>query len=349
MTPSRLRAILPFVLLAAVSCGDDPAPSQPTTDADLAVDASPDVAEDPAVDAPEDTALDVAVDVPEDTAEPDATSGPDVPQTPDYRDAELSTETEGTATVLTYNVAGLPQGISSSNPVEYIPLISPLLDSYDLVLAQEDFWYHHELLSQTHHPYISYPSREMPTYIDIGDGLNRFSVFPFGAFERVAWGMCFGSVDCASDCLATKGFSVATTLLADGAEVDVYNLHAEAGGCDGDEIAREFGILRLLDFVQVRSAGRAIIMGGDFNLHVDSDAVDSALYQRLVDGLALRDTCRELGCGDGRIDRLLVRSSDSLTLTPLTWAVPPEFVAPDGTPLSDHEPVMIEVRWSVTR
>lgn len=319
--------------------------SPPEEDADARDDASDADAD---LDVVETDALDdAAEDVPPDVT-PDV--GPDVPQTPDYRDgAELSTATEGVASVLTYNVAGLPQGLSSSNPVEYIPLISPLLDAYDLALVQEDFWYHHELLQQTHHPYVSWPSRETPTYTDIGDGLNRFSVFPFGDHVRVPWGMCNGTVDCASDCLATKGFSVATTLLAEGAEVDVYNLHAEAGGCEGDVVAREFGILKLIDFAQAHSAGRAIVMGGDFNLHVESDPIDRDLYQRLIDGLELRDTCRELGCGDGRIDRILVRSSETLTLTPTTWSVPPEFVAPDGTPLSDHEPVLVEVQWQVTR
>jgi hypothetical protein len=44
-------------------------------------------------------------------------------------------EDSGTFEALTYNVAGLPQGLSSSNPAEFTPQISPLLNSYDLVLV----------------------------------------------------------------------------------------------------------------------------------------------------------------------------------------------------------------------
>lgn len=45
----------------------------------------------------------------------------------------------GTFTTLTYNVAGLPEGLSGSNPSVNTPLISPLLNAYDLVLVQEDW------------------------------------------------------------------------------------------------------------------------------------------------------------------------------------------------------------------
>ena len=42
-------------------------------------------------------------------------------------------------TTLSYNVAGLPQEISKAQPREHIPLISPLLNDFDVVLTQEDF------------------------------------------------------------------------------------------------------------------------------------------------------------------------------------------------------------------
>src|SRR5690606_40339287 len=45
----------------------------------------------------------------------------------------------GRLSVLSYNVAGLPQEVSSENPEEHLPLISPLLNDYDVVLTQEDF------------------------------------------------------------------------------------------------------------------------------------------------------------------------------------------------------------------
>ena len=39
----------------------------------------------------------------------------------------------GTFKALTYNVAGLPQGLSSSSPVTNQPIMSPLLNAYDVV------------------------------------------------------------------------------------------------------------------------------------------------------------------------------------------------------------------------
>src|SRR5690606_11526523 len=47
--------------------------------------------------------------------------------------------------LLTYNVAGLPDLLSSSNPAVNTSRVSPLLNRYDVVLAQEDFVYHADL------------------------------------------------------------------------------------------------------------------------------------------------------------------------------------------------------------
>jgi hypothetical protein len=41
--------------------------------------------------------------------------------------------------VVTYNVAGLPEGVSRSSPVANLPLIGEGLNRYDLALIQEDF------------------------------------------------------------------------------------------------------------------------------------------------------------------------------------------------------------------
>src|SRR5690242_3764245 len=69
-----------------------------------------------------------------------------------------STATGGTFKLLTYNVAGLPEGISGSHPLVDLPLISPLLNGYDMVAVQENFtWadYPQRLSSAARHPYKS--------------------------------------------------------------------------------------------------------------------------------------------------------------------------------------------------
>ena len=50
-----------------------------------------------------------------------------------------SAATTGSFNVLTYNVAGLPEGLSSGHPETNTPLISPRLGAYDIVNVQEDF------------------------------------------------------------------------------------------------------------------------------------------------------------------------------------------------------------------
>ena len=94
--------------------------------------------------------------------------------------------------------------------------------------------------------------------------INRFSNFPFDEEIRVPWNTC---VESAADCLALKGFSVARTTFAPGVIVDVYDLHMEAGGDPADDVARDQGITQLVQSMTTYSAGRPIIVGGDFNLH----------------------------------------------------------------------------------
>ena len=46
---------------------------------------------------------------------------------------------QGSFSLLSYNVAGLPEGLSQSNPEANAPTISKLLGDYDVVVTQEDF------------------------------------------------------------------------------------------------------------------------------------------------------------------------------------------------------------------
>lgn len=252
---------------------------------------------------------------------------------------------EGELSVLTYNVAGLPQGISKSDPERNIPRISPMLNSFDLVLVQEDFAYHEELGLDTSHPFVTQPLFDSPDEIPMGDGLNRFSKFSMGTLHRLQWPGCHGQFDCASDCLATKGFSFARTELAPGITIDVYNLHGEAGGCPEDIAVRLLGYTRLMEFINSYSVGRPVLVAGDFNLHWH-DEEDIEPLELMLNGAGLTESCMALDCGAAHIDKILFRSSDTFTFTPLTWSVPPEFINDEGENLSDHEPVAVSFAWS---
>ena len=249
--------------------------------------------------------------------------------------------------VLSYNVAGLPDFISGSNPSLNIPIISPLLNGYGLVLVQEDFWYHSQLAAEALHPYRSEPSVASPMPWAMGDGLTRFSQFSFRDLVRVAWKKCNGVIDSDQDCLTEKGFSVAITALQPGTLLCVYNLHMDAGSDDGDIKARRQQIEQLAADMMTRCPGRAIIAAGDTNLRVGRPADMSMLKAFLADS-GLNDSCSVLSCDDERIDRILFRSSPSLLITPLQWDTPDEFVNASGDDLSDHTPIAVQFRWAVS-
>ena len=106
-----------------------------------------------------------------------------------------------------------------------MPLNGPRLNAYDLDLAEHE----HESASLPA-PLGTDPDR--PSAL-LSDGLNRFSDFPFTPVERQRWSTCGNA---SADCLSLKGFSVATTTIGDGTEVDVYNLHLDRDP-DGDQFA----------------------------------------------------------------------------------------------------------------
>lgn len=251
--------------------------------------------------------------------------------------------TEGMLSVLTYNVAGLPEPLSSSMPATYTPLISPLLNPYDLVLVQEDFAYHEDLVSAVDHPHLSDP-KATGTGDPLGDGLNRMSRHPFADHAREAWEVCNGMIDSGSDCLTMKGFAFARHELSPGVFVDVYNLHMDAGGSAEDHDARAAQTDQLLAAMAEHSEGMALVVAGDTNMGESSEAI----FQTLLEGAGLVDACRELGCGeDTRIDRIMLRNGGGVVLTPDAWRIDDTFVTDGGEPLSDHEAVAIDVHWAL--
>jgi hypothetical protein len=251
---------------------------------------------------------------------------------------------DGSFDALSYNVAGLPQGLSSSNPEANIPQISPMLNGFDLVLAQEDFAYHELLVADAEHPFQSLPKEHHIQLVD--DGLNRFSEFDWDGFERVQWVSCYGDANSgASDCLAEKGFSWARTTFGDRVTIDVVNLHGEAGGGAEDIAARAEGYAQLIAYLADKSAGRALIVAGDTNLH-RSDPEDLVLLTQIEDELGLVDACEALACGEDHIDRFFFRSNGDVSVDAVSWRNAVEFVDAAGDPLSDHPAIHVGFAWS---
>jgi endonuclease/exonuclease/phosphatase (EEP) superfamily protein YafD len=147
-----------------------------------------------------------------------------------------------------------------------------------------------------------------------------------------------------ADCLTTKGFCVSEIKLAEGLAVDVYNLHMDAGGCEGDIHARGVQTDQLLEKIRTRSVGKAVIVAGDTNLKRSRpDDVES--LEHLLSEASLREACLFLNCAQETIDRVLFRGSDSVSLVPISWDHPPQFVDAEGRDLSDHKPVAVRFHW----
>jgi hypothetical protein len=275
----------------------------------------------------------------------------------------------GTFDALTYNVAGLPESLSGSEPDENTPLISPLLNAYDLVLVQEDWidpvppiaafnFHHDDLISAVTHPYRSTPGTppvgsdpRRPTAL-VADGLNRLARFPFGPVTRVMWDNCFGAFDTsdggAADCISQKGFSMAITEPAPGVFIDVYNLHGEAGRTPADLEYHADDFVQLAAYIQNHSAGHAVIIAGDTNLHTDR-VPDGGVWQTFLAATGLADVCETVDCGADVdvIDKFAFRSGGGVTLDALTHVFERDtFKRADGAPLSDHDPLAVTFSYT---
>jgi len=288
-------------------------------------------------------------------------------------------EPAGTFTLLSYNVAGLPQEISDEHPSTNLPLISPKLAEFDVVATQEDFdwWaelasgfdfvhYHERLRAEAGHPHRS-PQHPGPDAVDldlsdrpspeVGDGLGVLSRFPLRGDERVPWTGCFGGMDTsdggAGDCLAMKGFQRTTLVLADGKLVDLYNLHGEAGRTDRDQALQVEDYRQLAAHIVAHSEGRAVIVAGDTNLHTGGDhpdgrsGADTEIWERFLADAGLTDACAAADCpSPERIDKVAFRSGGGVGLEVTGHRFRAEdFVDDAGEPLSDHDPLEVTFAW----
>lgn len=249
---------------------------------------------------------------------------------------------QGQLNVVTYNVAGLPEGLSNVHPQVNLPIIGGLLSKFDLALVQEDFAYPELLRQRLRLPYRSAPFVR-GNALHFGDGLSVFSKLPLADVERTPWAKCHGILDSYQDCLTPKGLARSRVELAPGVPVDVFDAHFDAGPGPGDVEARRAQLAQLVEAIQKSSAERALVLGGDFNL----SPAELPQFRERLRRIGVLDACDELRCPQGfRIDRVLYRSSSALKLKALGWRVPSNFRDPSGRALSDHEPVVVSLSWS---
>ncbi|MDI6101002.1 jacalin-like lectin [Actinoplanes sp. NEAU-A12] len=269
----------------------------------------------------------------------------------------------GGFSVLTYNVAGLPELISSAETDRKTAhtAIGQRLGPYDVVHVQEDFNYHaHLYAADTTH------AHRTPTSggAGIGSGLNSLSKYAYDGddFERGDWNSCqFDS----GDCLTPKGFTFARHRLAEGVYVDFYNLHTNAGTSAGDQQSRADNLAQLTAFIASHSAGNAVIVMGDTNTRytraadtirgfVAANGLTDAWVKLerggtppaagadalVCDKAAVTDACEV-------VDKILYRGSRFVTLNATGYHNEDAgFRTADGLMLSDHFPISTSFTWS---
>lgn len=265
--------------------------------------------------------------------------------------------------LMTYNIGGLPAEVSKINPAENIPKISPLLNEYDIVLVQENFLPKYGLSSETKHPFI-FPEEARTGEEGTGNpsGLSTFSIFEIDDYGGKKL-PCNGILEDDSDCLARKGYSIASYMIplteneADSgnndstnennngttAAIKIINVHLDSGDSPGDIQARTAALDILVK--TINGLGHyAVIVAGDFNL--------GEKYRNQYDDFLtmtnLTDVCRQLGCeDDNRIDKITYRSGTFVELEAVDYYLPSTFKDEKGKDLSDHLPVAADFAISV--
>lgn len=270
--------------------------------------------------------------------------------------------TGGTLDVLTYNVAGLPEAVSSAPTprASSTTAIGQRIGAYDLINVQEDFNYHANLYAGDTHAYRTPTSGGA----GIGSGLNTLSSLPYDTddFERVHWNSC--QLD-SGDCLTPKGFTFLRLQLAAGVYLDTYNLHTNAGTSSGDESSRADNLRQLTAFIATHSAGHAVLVMGDTNTRYTRAADTIAAFARdngLTDawvrlargGVEPTPGSAALECNPAAItdscevvDKVLYRSSQFITLEATAYHNRhAAFLDSSGAMLSDHDPINVTFTWS---
>jgi hypothetical protein len=276
-----------------------------------------------------------------------------VPTTP----AAAVPASTGTFSVLSYNIAGLPEGLSSGNPEANTPIIAQRIRPYDIVHVQEDFNYHASLYANNTHPFRTPTSGGA----GFGDGLNTLSDYTYSDLTRDDWNACNGT-----DCLTPKGFTWSREQIAEGVYIDFYNLHPNAGTTDADLSARRSNITEMSNFIAANSAGNAVIVAGDTNTRytrtgdnirdlLSANGLADAWVQGERGGVPPAAGSAALVCDDAKVtdacevvDKILYRGNRYISLA-LNWYSNENaaFRTADNTMLSDHYPIAADFRWSL--
>ena len=260
-------------------------------------------------------------------------------------------------TVATYNVQGRPVLDGTGHK---FPLISPLLNRFDIVGVQECFQDHDLLWRQaTHRTKLLHGRLKAPWKV-VGSGLSTLARFPMLESKTEF----FRDASEAQNRLASKGMLMVRLDLR-GKILDLYNAHFDAGASAGAQRSRKAQGAQLAEFVRSNSpAEHSVIVVGDFNMgparpgkpweafdplwyHSEEDArARTQTFDRMLRDLDFQDAADRIhGPLLDDVDRVLYRPGTGQTLEPLSWSrAGDRFVDDHGRPLSDHVPIVVRMR-----
>jgi endonuclease/exonuclease/phosphatase family metal-dependent hydrolase len=270
----------------------------------------------------------------------------------------LSFSDSGSFSAITYNIAGLPEFISSAETRRAVSIaeIGDRLNSYDIAHVQEDFNYHKNLCQERNkHDYRTETKGAVP----FGDGLNTLSKYPIHRLKRIQWNDCTGA-----DCLTPKGFTYSQIQVSQDVFIDFYNVHANAYNHANATKTRCKNIVQLSQYIDSHSKNNAVVVMGDLNGHY-SFSKDNIHYLLKNNGLSdawvflqkqnempgfidmlPASNILDLAAGSETIDKILYRSSNDVLLEPENYKLENEsFRNQNGISLSDHHPVSVSFQW----
>ena len=267
---------------------------------------------------------------------------------------------DGSFSILSYNVGGLPEIISSSKPSKYTKLISPKLNQYDVVNVQEDFGYNDDLTSKLEFPYQTEFSGNVP----LGNGLMTFSKFPLLMSTKIAWKDTHGFITDGADQMIPKGFTYSSMEIKSGYFIDIYNIHTDADTDEQSMEARRSNMAQLSEYINKVSSGKAVIVFGDTNSRYTREGDD--FYELLLKPCKLKDAwiqnimngeippigdslmVDELGQLGEVVDKIWYRSGKNIEINAATFEVLfTEFTDDEGNQLSDHYPITSRIDYKL--
>jgi hypothetical protein len=154
--------------------------------------------------------------------------------------------------------------------------------------------------------------------------------------------------------------------LAPGVSFDAYNLHADAGTTAADLVARAANLRQVSDYVKTHSIGNAVLIFGDTNtrytrgpddipgIFAAENGMKDVWVELIKNGVApvggsdaLLCTNPEKGTACETVDKVFYRGSYAVDIQANSFAYAGDmFLQPNGSILSDHNPVLVDYAWS---